>query len=76
MTTKRLPLIPCPRSNCGGSIVRFGDGEPRCVLCARAPSREQLRAAGVQWQPDRYEGSRETEELMQQSGYSVRGGQR
>jgi hypothetical protein len=32
--TERIPPSPCPRDDCGGSVLIW-DGERRCILCAR-----------------------------------------
>src|SRR2546428_11226682 len=32
--TERVKPVPCPRENCGGSILVF-DGDRHCILCAR-----------------------------------------
>jgi hypothetical protein len=34
--TTRIPPSPCPRTDCGGSVLIW-DGERRCILCARPP---------------------------------------
>lgn len=44
-------LRPCPRPFCGGSIVCFGDGPPRCLLCARDPA--QPARIGTLWRRPR-----------------------
>jgi hypothetical protein len=33
-TVQRVPPSPCPRGECGGSVLIW-DGERRCILCAR-----------------------------------------
>jgi hypothetical protein len=38
------PVSPCPRGHCGGAILEFGDREPRCLLCSRAPEGKRGRS--------------------------------
>jgi hypothetical protein len=37
--TERVPPSPCPRDDCGGSVLIW-DGERRCILCARSGGQE------------------------------------
>ena len=56
MTTIKLVRVkPCLWLQCGGSVLCWGEGDRRCLLCCRRPDKSNGRSrtlAAMQAQPD------------------------